>query len=100
MKIKLSRDEMLDLQISMKKEYLLTNGKGGYCSSTIYDCHSRKYHGLLVLPVKEQGGRLYNFLSKLEPVIIIESKEFHLSTNKFPIVYDPTGHCKNIHLIL
>lgn len=92
MKIKLSRDEMLDLQISMKKEYLLTNGKGGYCSSTIYDCHSRKYHGLLVLPVKEQGGRLYNFLSKLEPVIIIESKEFHLSTNKFPIVYDPTGH--------
>jgi predicted glycogen debranching enzyme len=92
MKIRLGRDEMLDLQISMKKEYLLTNGKGGFCSSTIYDCHSRKYHGLLVLPVKEQAGRLYNFLSKLEPKIIINGKEFHLSTNKFPVVYDPTGH--------
>jgi predicted glycogen debranching enzyme len=92
MKIIINREDILDLQITMKKEYLLTNGKGGYCSSTVLDCHSRKYHGLLVMPVKQQNGRLFNFLSKLEPTIIIDGREFHLSTNKFPVVIEPTGH--------
>lgn len=91
MKIKLSREELLDLQISLKKEYLLTNGKGGYCSSSILDCHTRKYHGLLVLPLPELG-KTYNFLSKIEVNAVIENKDFHLSTNKFPGIYHPTGH--------
>ncbi|MBL6963057.1 MAG: glycogen debranching enzyme family protein [Bacteroidetes bacterium] len=89
--ISLKREELLDLQISLKKEYLLTNGKGGFCSSTIHDCHTRKYHGLLNLPV-EGSGKLFNFLSKLELTALINEKEFHLSSNKFPGVYDPTGH--------
>jgi len=91
MRIKLDRNELLDLQISLKKEYLLTNGKGGYCASTILDCHSRKYHGLLVLQVKGTG-LIFNLLSKIEVNAVIEGKDFHLSTNKFPGVYYPTGH--------
>ncbi|MBU1262578.1 glycogen debranching enzyme N-terminal domain-containing protein, partial [bacterium] len=55
MKINFGRDEILNLEYSLKKEYLLTNGRGGYCSSTILDCHSRKYHGLLILPLKKHG---------------------------------------------
>ncbi|NLJ06515.1 MAG: glycogen debranching protein [Sphingobacteriales bacterium] len=91
MKIRLNREELLDLQISLKKEYLLTNGKGGYCSSTILDCHSRKYHGLLVLPISGTG-KLFNLLSKIEVNVVLEGKDFHLSTNKFPGIYHPTGH--------
>jgi predicted glycogen debranching enzyme len=91
MKIVLKRHELLDLQISLKKEYLLSNSKGGYCSSTVHDCHTRKYHSLLALPV-EGTGKVFNFLSKIELTAIFQDKEFRLSTNKFPGVYNPTGH--------
>ena len=69
----------------------MTNGKGGYCSDTVLDCHTRKYHGLLVLPQKK-WNKVFVFLSKLEATAVIDKKEFHLSTNKFPIVFEPTGH--------
>jgi predicted glycogen debranching enzyme len=85
------REELLDLEGSLKNEYLLTNGRGGYCSSTILDCHTRKYHGLLVLPVKGCDKK-FVLLSKLEPVVGIQGKFFRLSTNKFPFVYEPQGH--------
>lgn len=91
MKIELIREDLLDLQITLKKEYLLTNSLGAYCSSTLHDCHTRKYHGLLVCPVAEQK-KIYNLVSKIEVNTIIGKKSFHLSTNKFPKVYHPTGH--------
>ncbi|MFH0775911.1 MAG: glycogen debranching enzyme N-terminal domain-containing protein, partial [bacterium] len=81
MNINFGRDELLNLEYSLKKEYLLTNGRGGYCSSTILDCHTRKYHGLLILPLKKYG--LFNLLSKLEVSVVIGNKESALSTNKF-----------------
>ncbi len=91
MKITIDRNDILDLQITLKKEYLLSNNKGGYCSSTVLDCHTRKYHGLLVLPL-EGSNEVINYLSKLEVKAIINQNEFHLSTNKYPGVYYPTGH--------
>ena len=91
MKVILKRNELLDLQIACKKEYLLTNGKGGFCSSSVLDIHTRKYHGLLILPM-EGTDRSYNYLSKIEVKVIANDKEFQLSTNKFPGVYAPTGH--------
>lgn len=87
----LSRQEILDLEGSLKKEYLLTNGRGGYCSSTLLDCHTRKYHGLLITSIEEYDKR-FVMLSKLEPVVGIKGKFFRLSTNKFPFVYEPQGH--------
>jgi predicted glycogen debranching enzyme len=91
MKLIVRRDEILDLQDSMKMEYLLTNGQGGFASGTLIDCHNRKYHGLLNLPVLPYGEGI-NFLSKVETVAGIENKFFRLSTNKFPGVYEPQGH--------
>ena len=91
MKISISRDEILDLEGSLKKEYLLTNGRGGYCSSSVLDCHRRKYHGLMVLPLKGQG-KTFNLLSKIDVSVVVGKSEFLLATNKFPSVYFPTGH--------
>jgi predicted glycogen debranching enzyme len=91
MKIGFERSHLLDLQYVLKSEYLLTNGRGGYASSTVLDCHTRKYHGLLVLPL-EKYGKPFNLLSKLELSVFIDDKEFLLSTNKYPGVYHPTGH--------
>ncbi len=91
MKLQLDRTEVLNLEYTLKKEYLLTNGKGGFCSSTILDCHTRKYHSLLVLPL-ESKGKMFSLLSKVEAAIVIEKKDFNLATNKFPGVFSPTGH--------
>jgi predicted glycogen debranching enzyme len=91
MKITLDRNEVLNLEYSFKKEYLLTNGMGSYASSTILDCHTRKYHGLLVTPIL-QYGKMYNLLSKLETAVEIQDRDFRLNTNKHPGVFAPTGH--------
>lgn len=85
------RDELLNLEDSLHREYLDTNGIGGYASSTLLDCHTRKYHGLLVASLPELGGR-FVLLSKMDSSIMVGKKEFYLCTTKYPGVYYPTGH--------
>ena len=41
----------LALEVGIKKEWLVTNGIGGYSSSSILGINTRKYHGLLVAPL-------------------------------------------------
>lgn len=86
-----SRELCLNLEEALQREWLETNGLGGYASSTILDCHTRKYHGLLALPVPTTGEQQI-LLSKIEPVVVLDGKPFCLSTNKFPGVFHPTGH--------
>ncbi|RMD84123.1 MAG: glycogen debranching protein, partial [Lentisphaerae bacterium] len=86
-----TRDECLNLEHSLRQEWLETDGRGGYAASTIIDCHTRKYHGLLNVPVPSQNG-VFVLLSKLEAAVEIHGNIFHLSTNKFPCVFNPTGH--------
>ncbi len=86
-----TRAECLNLERSLDHEWLETNGRGGYAASTILDCHTRKYHGLLVLPVQGLASK-HVLLSKLDTSIVIKSKEFQLATNKYPGVFHPVGH--------
>ena len=88
-----SKDNLIITDLSfkldsvLKKEWLDTNGLGGYSSSTIINCHTRKYHGMLVASLENPRGR-FVLLSKLELSLLIEGKEFLLSTNilrKFPM---------------
>ncbi|QGY41595.1 glycogen debranching protein [Pseudodesulfovibrio cashew] len=88
---RISRDECVNTETATRKEWLDTNGLGGYASSTIINCHTRKYHGLLIASLKEPRGR-FVLLSKVETSLLHDGKEFHLSTNKYPGVYHPTGH--------
>lgn len=76
---------------SQKMEWLETNGLGAYGSSTILDCHTRKYHGYLVSPIENTVGR-FVLLSKVDAIIYSGENEFALGTNKFPDVFHPTGH--------
>jgi len=89
--IRFSRDQCLNLETSLRQEWIDTNGLGGYASSTILDCHTRKYHGLLVANLDKPAGR-FVLLSKLEVSIAAGESDFHLSTNKYPGVFYPTGH--------
>ena len=51
--LKFNKDELVNLEYSLKREVLATNRAGGYMSSTIIGCNTRKYHGLLILPIEE-----------------------------------------------
>ena len=72
----------------LHKEWLETDGSGGYASSTILHCHTRKYHGLFVVNCDDPGGR-YVLLSKCEDIVSINDSEYHLSIHKYPMVYYP-----------
>ena len=43
--------EDLNLETALDKEWIITNGIGGFASSTIIGANTRKYHGLLVVPI-------------------------------------------------
>ena len=70
----------MNLEDGLKKEWLLTNGIGGYSYSTILGCNTRKYHGLLVAALTPPARR-HVILSKLDEAIEIENKEYPLYTN-------------------
>ncbi len=70
----------LSLENGLKKEWLITNGIGGYSSFTIIGANTRKYHGLLIAPLMPPGDRQV-ILSKLDESIVIGEKQYNLYTN-------------------
>ncbi len=72
--------EKLNLEEGLKKEWLLTNGIGGFSSSTVIGANTRKYHGLLIAPLTPPARR-YLILSKLDESIEIRNKKYDLYTN-------------------
>src|SRR6266480_3094032 len=79
-----------NLEEALKREWLETNGLGGFSSSTIVGLNTRRYHGLLVAATKPPVGRMV-LLSKLEETLIVESRRFDLSCNRYPGVIHPQG---------
>lgn len=77
--MKITKEE-LNLEEGLKKEWLLTNGIGGFSSSTIIGANTRKYHGLLIAPLTPPARR-FLVLSKLDESIEIGSKKYDLYTN-------------------
>lgn len=75
---------------NIEKEWLITNGLGGYSSSTCLGINTRKYHGLLVSAIKPPGSRLV-LLEKLDEDIIIDKEIFRLGANEFCNTIYPTG---------
>jgi len=72
----------LDNKLLVRDEWLDTNGLGSYSSSSIENCNTRRYHGLLVC---RQAGFEHRFvlLSKFEETVFIGDEEFYLSKNYF-----------------
>lgn len=84
---------MTNLQESLPKELLRTNRSGAYSCSTIVDCNTRKYHGLLVVPVPELDDENHVLLSSLDVTVIQHGAEFNLGLHKYQgNNYSPMGH--------
>lgn len=94
MTIVFNKDICHDLSKATEKEWLETNGIGGYASSTIIGANTRRYHGLLMAVTRPPLGRTL-LLSKLEEFLCINGEEFPLSENIYPNAIYPEGH-KNL----
>ena len=87
-----NKEELVNLEYSLKREVLSTNRAGGYSSTTVVCCNTRKYHGLLVLPISEFGGENHVLLSSLDETVVQHGQSFNLGIHKYPGVYEPRGH--------
>lgn len=84
---------MTNLEESLRRELLRTNRSGAYSCSTIVDCNTRKYHGLLVVPVPELDDENHVLLSSLDVTVIQHGAEFNLGLHKYQgNNYSPKGH--------
>lgn len=85
------KSELGNLEYSLQREMLATDRKGGYMSTTIVCCNTRKYHGLMVAPI-DQSDEAYVLLSSLDETIIQHDQSFNLALHRFKGVYEPRGH--------
>lgn len=84
---------MTNLQDSLPKELLRTNRSGAYSCSTIVDCNTRKYHGLLVVPIPEIDDDNHVLLSSLDVTVVQHGAEFNLGLHKYQgNNFSPKGH--------
>ena len=74
-----------------QREWLETNGIGGFASSTVVGMNTRRYHGLLVASLKPPVDR-YLLLSKLEETLVVDGAAFELSVNQYPGAIHPQGY--------
>ena len=89
--LKFDKRELGNLEYSLDKEMLATDRRGGYMSTTIVCCNTRKYHGLMVAPI-DQSDRTYVLLSSLDETIVQHDQSFNLALHRFDGVYEPRGH--------
>ena len=84
---------MTNLEEALQKEVLRSNRSGAYSCSTILDCNTRKYHGLLVVPVPDLDDENHVLLSSLDCTVIQHGAEFNLGLHKYQgDNFSPRGH--------
>lgn len=88
--IKLERTICNDLKAASSREWLETNGIGGFASGTVSGAGTRRYHGLLTAATKPPLGRIRT-VSKFEETLIVGGVSYELSTNQYPGSVHPEG---------
>src|SRR5438067_1654106 len=88
--IRFNKDICADFDESLSREWLETNGLGGFASSSIAGANTRVYHGLLMAATHPPVGRVL-LLSKLEETVIVGDERFEISTNEYADCVHPQG---------
>ncbi len=91
MSIHLDRTVTQNFDEAIGREWLETNGIGGWAGSTISNAHTRRYHGLLVAATHPPVGRMV-LLSKLEETLVRDATRIELGTNVYPDSVHPQGY--------
>ena len=88
--IKFDSDICTNFVAASSREWLETNGIGGFASGTISGANMRRYHGILTAATKPPLGRV-TMVSKLEETVVIDGEPFELSANQYPGSVHPRG---------
>ena len=91
--LKFNKAELVNLAYSLRREIFATNRAGGCTNTTIVCCNTRKYHGLLVVPIDEFQGDRHVLLSALDETVVQHGQSFNLGIHHYQDdVYEPRGH--------
>jgi len=91
--IEFDKKQLVNLEFSLSRELIRTNRAGAYASRNVVGCHTRKYHGMLVVPQPALDDDNHVLLSNLDETVIQHGAEFNLGIHKYPGgVYHPHGH--------
>ena len=90
--LKFNKSELVNLSYSLSREIVLANKTGAYCDTTIATCNTRRYHGLLAVPVAAFEGFRHVLLSSLDESLTLRGKRFNLGIHCYGDIYEPRGH--------
>ena len=91
--INFDKNKLVNLEYSLNRELIRSNRAGSYANSTIINCNTRKYHGMLITPQPGIDHENHVLLSTLDETVIQMESEFNLGIHKYPgAVYNPKGH--------
>lgn len=91
--INFDKEQLINLEYSLRRELLRSNRAGAFSSTTIVNCNTRKYHGLLVVPQPQFGNTPHVLLSALHETVIQHDEEFNLGIHQYQDhIYQPKGH--------
>jgi len=91
MELSVDHRDLQDLERAVRTEWLVTNGVGGYASSSVIGLNTRRYHGLLVAATTPPVGRIV-MLAKCEETVCIGEAPYELSTNRYVGATYPDGY--------
>ena len=89
--IAFDKDTCSDFETALSKEWLETNGLGGFSSSTLVGCNTRRYHGILVSATRPPHGRMM-LVNGFEEWVVLNDTRYYLSVHQYPGVIHPRGH--------
>ena len=97
--LELNADVCSDFEASTSREWLETNGIGGFACGTVSGANTRRYHALLTAATRPPLGRV-TYLSKFEERVLIDGSAYELSTDRFPGTIEPRGfeHLRSFRL--
>lgn len=89
--IELGPDVCGDLAAGTTREWLETNGLGGFASSTVPGLHTRRYHALLIAALRPPVER-YVLLSRADETLVVSGERFELGCSQYPGAVHPQGY--------
>ena len=89
--LKFDKTLMTNLEESLPREILRTNRSGAYHCTTIADCNTRKYHGLLVIPVPELDDEKMCIRDR-------QSRDTHLYRTGWRTFLRQTFHARHVRI--
>ena len=86
--LKFNKSELVNLSYSLKREIICANKTGAYCNTSIVTCNTRRYHGLLAVPIDAFGGKKHLLLSSLDESLILNGSVYEARGHKYIIDFE------------